>query len=128
MQEHINQQVEVYQNLNKGLWSIRAKIDGKWKVVGHVDHLTLQPTKFTVRKSGRERVLREKQKNVHAWIRGYLVDYGQIRNYDGTTEFHYDPYDCDYFHHKSDHSEVTASTYEYLHFVSSTKSIHGDGK
>jgi len=65
--------VEVYRNLNNGMLSIR---DAKTKhVVGHADRVTLMDVTFHVSQAGRERVLRERRKNVHAVVRGALVSY-----------------------------------------------------
>ena len=65
--------VEVYRNLHNGMLSIR---DAKTKhVVGHADRVTLADVTFHVSQAGRERVLRERRKNVHAVVRGSLVSY-----------------------------------------------------
>ncbi len=67
----MNNQVEVYRNLHNGRLSIR---DAKTKlVVGHADRVKLVDVTFHVSQAGRERVLREKRKNVHAVVRGYMV-------------------------------------------------------
>ena len=61
--------VEVYKNLHKGVWSIRQA----GKVVAHSDYVFLADAKFVVRPGGRARVLREKRKNVHAFVKGFVV-------------------------------------------------------
>jgi hypothetical protein len=65
--------VDVYRNLRKKCWSIRA-MEGrrKGRVVAHADSLHLYHCKFHVSEAGRQRVLREKKKNVHAWVSGYF--------------------------------------------------------
>jgi hypothetical protein len=60
--------IEVYRNLHKKCWSIRQG----GKVVCHTDYITLKDCKFIVQPAGRERVVREKKKNVHAFVRGLL--------------------------------------------------------
>jgi len=62
--------VYVYFNLHKKVWSVRQ--DGK--VLEHTKHIKLKDARFLVGKAGREKVLREKTKNVHAGISGYVVD------------------------------------------------------
>jgi hypothetical protein len=63
--------VEVYRNLHNGKLSIR---DAKTKrVVGHADLVKLVDVTFHVSQAGRERVLRERRKNVHAVVRGHMV-------------------------------------------------------
>jgi len=69
--------VRVYRNLTAGDWSVQRKVelgDGKlgWRVRGHVAAVELVDVKFHVGKSGRERVLREQCKNVHAWLEGSI--------------------------------------------------------
>lgn len=64
--------VFVYYNLHKKLWSIR---DCKTRrVIGHSNVVALTDTKPKVSQAGRERVLREKRKNVHAGIEGNLAN------------------------------------------------------
>lgn len=66
----LSKPVEVYKNLHKGLWSIRQS----GKVVAHSDYVFLKDAKFVVRPGGRARVLREKRKNVHAFVKGYVAN------------------------------------------------------
>ena len=68
--------VEVYWNLHKGRYSVRA-LEGPHKghVIAHATGVHLRDVQFRVREAGRQRVLREKRKNVHAFVRGNLVDY-----------------------------------------------------
>lgn len=61
--------VEVYYNLHKKCFSIRHK----GIVISHANTVKLADVTFVVRKAGRERVLREKKKNVHAFVRGNLL-------------------------------------------------------
>jgi hypothetical protein len=64
-------QVEVYRNLHKDCWSVR---DSKTRlVISHVDYIHLQNATLVVRPAGREKVLREKRKNVHAFIKGTVA-------------------------------------------------------
>ena len=81
--------VEVYRNLHNGMLSIR---DAKTKhVVGHADRVTLADATFHVSQSGRERVLREKRKNVHAVVRGTLVSFMFGGGYKGRSLSSYVP-------------------------------------
>ncbi len=61
--------VQVYRNLHTKGYSIRQ--DGR--VVGHTEDATILDGVFVVRETGRQRVLRKKSKNVHAWVEGTLV-------------------------------------------------------
>lgn len=60
--------VQVYRNLHRACWSIRQ--DGLVKAYADVIHLT--DTDFVVRDKGRERVLKSRTKEVHAWLKGYI--------------------------------------------------------
>jgi hypothetical protein len=69
--------VFVYRNLRRGCLSVR---DTKTRrVIAHVDEIFLRDVKFKVSKAGRERVLKEKQKNVHAGVEGNII--GLYRRY-----------------------------------------------
>lgn len=65
----------VYYNLHKRKLSIQEKrinASGKlvWKVVRHANRVFLKDVKFKVSEAGRQRVIKEKKKNVHAFITG----------------------------------------------------------
>lgn len=62
--------VKVYRNLHTGLISV---MDKAGHVVAHVSQIILTGAKFLVRESGRQKVLREKRKNVHAFVIGEVV-------------------------------------------------------
>ena len=59
----------VYWNIQKKTWSVRQS----GKVVAHTDTIYMKDCRFLVGKAGRERVRREKKKNVHAGVSGYLA-------------------------------------------------------
>jgi len=63
--------VFVYFNLHKLLWSVRA-LEGpnKGRVIQHAREIFLTDCRFRVSEAGRQRVLRERRKNVHAGVVG----------------------------------------------------------
>ena len=61
--------VFVYKNLHQDCWSIKQ--DGLVKV--HATEINLYNCNFKINTKGRKRVLKEKKKNVHAGICGYIV-------------------------------------------------------
>lgn len=68
--------VEIYRNLHfpEVIYSIR---DCKTRrVIGYTQNLVLENAEFIVSQTGRDRVLREKRKNVHAVIRGTPIPSG----------------------------------------------------
>lgn len=71
--------VEVYKNITKNTFSIRSK--ASQRVVLHGDVVVLSKVYPVVREGGRQRVLREKKKNVHAFLSGILMDYGPISDF-----------------------------------------------
>jgi hypothetical protein len=67
--------VFVYFNLHKKCFSIKAlEGDRKGRVVAHSNTVLLESCKFKVSESGRQRVLREKRKNVHAGVTGVWIN------------------------------------------------------
>jgi hypothetical protein len=67
--------VFVYFNLHKRCFSIKA-LEGamKGRVIAHRDQALLSDAKFKVSEAGRQRVLKEKRKNVHAGVVGDWID------------------------------------------------------
>lgn len=66
--------VFVYFNLHRKCFSIKA-LEGanKGRVVAHSDKVLLSDGVFKVSEAGRQRVLRERKKNVHAGVVGQWV-------------------------------------------------------
>jgi hypothetical protein len=85
--------VRVYRNLTAGDWSIQVKLPEGWRVRGHATSVELVDVKFHVGKSGRERVLREQCKNVHAWLEGSIDLLGMDASpYGDADRVAYNPY------------------------------------
>ena len=57
--------IRVYYNFRKKLFSVQEKINGSWKVVEHTKEIFLRNATFKVSEAGRQRVLKQKRKNVH---------------------------------------------------------------
>ncbi len=81
------QQVEVYYNLHKKCFSIRCKASGL--VVAHAAAVTLKHVAFKVSEAGRQRVIKEQRKNVHALITGV---YTAQTAPDNLRPLYYNPY------------------------------------
>ena len=95
----LSQPVRVYYNLHKHCLSILAKSNKGYRLWCHttVDTiLTLCDITFKIYEQGRKRVLRERVKNVHAYIIGYIKD--QCDNIE-TQKYglRYNPYEAGYF-------------------------------
>jgi len=66
--------VAAYYNLHKHTFSLQSRNKEDYgRVIEHTDHVILKNVKFTVRKAGRQKVLNEKKKNVHAFVVGEVV-------------------------------------------------------
>ena len=64
-----NKKVFVYKNLHKDCWSVKQ--NGLVKM--HTTQLVMVACKFKVNEKGRQRVLEEQRKNVHAGIHGLIM-------------------------------------------------------
>lgn len=87
--------VEVYRNLHNNLFSIRDKESGL--VLAHGNKIVLFHCKFIVKDSGRLKVIKEKRKNVHAWVEGVYI--GTLKSDLGNVDniAYYDPYKTESF-------------------------------
>jgi len=63
--------VFVYFNLHKKVWSVKCLKTGR--VIAHANFVSLRDCDYKVSKRGRERVLLERRKNVHAGVVGTLI-------------------------------------------------------
>lgn len=71
----VGMRVRVYYNLHRHTFSIQHYIDGKgWRVRDYADEVSLRDVTFHVSEAGRQRVIREGRKNVHAYVIGTLTD------------------------------------------------------
>jgi len=67
--------VKCYWNLHKNTYSVVAmEGEKKGRVIGYYNLIHLEDAEFRVRESGRQRVLRDRVKNVHAFVIGQMVD------------------------------------------------------
>jgi len=83
----------VYWNLHKQTWSVRQS----GKIVGHSDLIFLKDCRFLVGKAGQARVRREKKKNVHAGVSGYLAMNAEVPHNEMGCYVMYNPYKHDTF-------------------------------
>ncbi len=107
--------VFVYYNLHRHLWSIKA-MEGPQKglVIGHSPTVLLSNARGKVSEAGRRRVLRDKQKNVHAGIVGTLVHTEAEGYFPGLTEVTYNPYKYETFVDKDTEEAYGGSKFAYM--------------
>lgn len=111
--------VHVYWNFHKKLFSVKHK----GIVVAHNKSLILINPEFRVGEGGRQRVIKEESKNVHAYAVGELVEQEKfvktlqfVIDQFG-TEVTYDPYKYETFVKRIDLSPVFSASFAYLNTV-----------
>ena len=95
----LGKRVKVYYNLHKQTFSVTYNS----LVIFHADYVKLSDVEFRVRPGGKEKVRKEKSKNVHAFVIGNLVDYCE--------------FPCDNLPEDSLGNVVTYNPYKYDSFV-----------
>lgn len=94
----------VYWNSHKKLFSVRKNN----KVIAHRKTLYLKNCDFIVNEKGRQRVIKEKRKNVHAFIVGEITNKKELNNF---LEIEYNPYRGKNFHIKDSKTSILFSDY-----------------
>jgi hypothetical protein len=97
--DFIGKRVMVYYNLHKHTFSVTYN----GRVITHADYVKLKDVEFRVRQGGREKVVREKSKNVHSFVIGTLIDYCV--------------YPCENLPNEPNSNIVTYNPYKYNSFV-----------
>jgi len=116
----------VYFNLHKRCWSLKAlqsydptesslfHTSVKGRVTGHADTILLSDTTTKISEAGRQRVIREKRKNVHAGItcvRCIVEPDKQFVTTDKTRTMSYNPYKRADFYDRESGRTVTTAPY-----------------
>jgi hypothetical protein len=97
--DYIGKKVMVYYNLHKHTFSVTYKD----RLISHSDYVKLSDVEFRVRQGGRERVLKDKKKNVHSFVIGTLLDYCK--------------YPCENLPSEPNSNIVTYNPYKYNSYV-----------
>lgn len=113
--------VEVYFNLHKKLFSVRSVATGR--VMFHTYEVCIDNPKFVVRKAGRDKVLRERKKNVHAFVRGDIRHYPEKLSptLDLTKAVSYNPYKAGHFVNKATDEPVYTASCAFMQIGDDTK-------
>jgi len=97
--------VRVYFNLHKKVFSVQQKNEkGSWIVRGYASDIKLKDAKFKVSQAGRARVLKEKRKNVHAFVEGFVSE----ASIETPTKISYNPYKFDHFYTTKEEKVLSA--------------------
>jgi len=103
--------VFVYFNLRKKCWSV---MDWKSKlVVDHCHEISLDNPVFKVSQAGRDRVRKEKRKNVHAGVLGYRT-LSPDSHSNLTSRVTYNPYTHDTFVVEEEQTPIKDSCSVYM--------------
>ena len=107
-----NKKIEIYFNLHKKTWSVRQG----GKVVQHTNFICVRDPQYVVRKTGKEKVRREKRKNVHAFVRGYVEN--RLPTFPKKNMFvTYNPYKNDSFVERNTNDSICSSPFAALEVV-----------
>lgn len=107
----IGQKVKVYFNLHTKLFSVKDYQTGK--VVAHGNNISLKDVEFKVSEAGRQRVLREKKKNVHAYVIGTYQGDKELET-GSMQDAYYNPYTLSHFVDKSSQEQLDSAESVYL--------------
>lgn len=117
MEQLHGRRVLVYRNLHNGLFSVKEK----GKVIAHVPAIKLADAEFHVGESGRQRVLRDKAKNVHAYVIGRVVHDEEGPHTSGTpityNPYMHAPHEKGSFVRVGDRSRITSAPMASLHVI-----------
>lgn len=106
--------VFVYFNLHRKVFSVRAlEGDRKGLVISHTASIVLDNVTFKVSEAGRQRVLRERKKNVHAGVVGEWSGVQQLDPQDMTLVT-YNPYKYSSFVVKTTELPINAARQAFL--------------
>jgi hypothetical protein len=91
--------VRVYYNFHRKIYSIQKFINNRWLVVAYSNDFILFDCSFKVNQNGRNKVLKDMKKNVHAFIYGTFIEHipKSQYEYDFSTIISYNPYKNDCF-------------------------------
>ncbi|QGJ89034.1 hypothetical protein SEA_QUEENB2_85 [Mycobacterium phage QueenB2] len=109
--------VFVYWNLHRGMWSVKA-LEGpdKGRVIARHQHVIVRNARGKVSEAGRQRVLRERKKNVHAGIVGELVAADVVELSPHARKVTYNPFKYSTFVYEDDETPFEeCSTAVLLH-------------
>jgi hypothetical protein len=100
--------VDCYWNLHRGGYSIRAaEGPDRGRVIAYTSAINLIDATFVVREPARQRILRTRRKEVHAWIVGHItMDDFDTRAFPAVT---YNPYRESTFVTRADRKPVHAA-------------------
>ena len=113
-----NKKMKVYFDLYDKTWTVRQDENTcqempSGKKVGQWNYIQVKNPQYVVHQEGKERVRREKQKNIHAYICGYVIE--ELPSMPSRQEFiSYDPYKDDSFVIHNTNNSIHSSPYAMM--------------
>lgn len=107
--------LRIYRNLHKKCFSVQTKSEKGWRVKEHKHSILIENASFKVIESGRQKVLREKKKNVHAFVVGQMSELhiDQFKK-ENLINLSYNPYKMDSFYIKETGEPVKNAKFVFL--------------
>jgi hypothetical protein len=106
------QEIRIYRNIRKNVFSIQDK--KMRRLIGYGNNILLHNVKMCVSKSGQQRVRREKQKNIHAFIIGTYINCVDIAIDTEWNIAYYNPYTTDSFINLKTNEQIHEARLCYL--------------
>ena len=78
--DYLNKKVEVYRNLHTGGMSVRENAKPRHVIDSDCRELIVENAEFVVQEATRLKVVREKQKQVHAFVKGIATNNNELIN------------------------------------------------
>lgn len=111
--------VEIYRCLTRKGHVFSVRQNGL--VVGHTSNFCIKDCEYFINKSGKDRAINTGQRNVHAYVKGYISDTDKnIVNY-YTFELKYDPFSKGGFFYKVAEKTTTPVLKSYRLFTHNSK-------
>jgi hypothetical protein len=105
--------VKVYRNLHKKCLSVLHRTEKGWRLWKHVPRIELFDVVFKVSQAGRERVLKQKRKNVHAFVEGEYRGISDVVSSD-LRFIKYNPYIAGHFFDQETKEPVKESSWAFV--------------
>jgi len=107
--------VAVYFNLHKNIFSVQSREKESYgRVIDHVESVVLKAPKFVVRQAGRKKVIKDKKKNVHAFVVGHITSGVETSSKEEVVT--YNPYKYKSFVKENTREEVSKAEYSVIRF------------
>ena len=106
---NLSKPVKVYWNLQRNCYSVQQN----GLVVAYANKIKLWAVRFKVNEKARQRVLKERRKNVHAFVVGSVGRLDNVDELDYPVKIVYNPYKSGSFMSTSDCGRPIRATYSY---------------